>query len=65
MSFIEMVNKGKAKLEEIDFYIEQWHKSKSKTPLREYLGFTEEEWQVFGSGSSEKAFEMALKRLNR
>ncbi|WP_026653664.1 hypothetical protein [Butyrivibrio proteoclasticus] len=65
MSFVEMLNEGRLKSGDIDLFIEKWHNSKSKMSLREYLGFTEKEWQVFGSGSSEKAFEMALKRLNR
>lgn len=40
MDFVEACMKGEAKPEDIDDWVEDWHKSQSKLPLHEWLGLT-------------------------
>lgn len=37
-SFIEKCLSGQALLDEVDFYIDQWHNGNSDVPLHTYLG---------------------------
>ena len=64
-TFIEKVYSGQAKAEEIDKFIEIWHDSDIEMPLREYLGFTKKEYQLFGTEDAEKVVKIAIARLKK
>lgn len=45
MSFMDACLKGKAKLKEIDVYVERWHSAEHVSqPLAQYLGLTQREF---------------------
>ena len=49
---------GEAELEDIDRYVSQWNFSDETCTLREYLGLSEEEEDVWISDSDEALFEL-------
>ena len=44
-SFIEKCLSGDAMIDEIDYYIDQWHNRHSDLPLHTYLGMSWEEYK--------------------
>lgn len=46
-SFIEKCISGQALLDEIDYYIDQWHTGNSDLPLHTYLGMSWEEYKAW------------------
>lgn len=51
-NFIDDVIDGKAKLDEIDDYVEKWHNSDLYCNVYEYLGMTEEEYFLWAEDNS-------------
>lgn len=52
ITFIDLCLSGKAKLSEVDDYIELWHHTDSSYSLHEYLGMSWEEFKEFGTTPS-------------
>lgn len=50
-SFVEKCLDGEADIFELDNYIEFWHTHDIDTSLREYLGLTPYEYEMWGSSS--------------
>lgn len=46
-SFIDELIAGNALLEDIDDFVDKWHEQDTGMRLHEYLGLTEEEYQVW------------------
>ena len=51
-NFINLCSNGDALPEEIDNFIEAWHKSSSTTDLHDYLGMTWEEYSAWAIDKS-------------
>lgn len=47
MSFLDEVLNGNANIFDIDRYIENWYNTEQNITLREYLGFTVDEYERF------------------
>ena len=56
--FKERYLAGEIELEEIDRYVSQWNFSDETCTLREYLGLSEEEEDVWITDSDEALFDM-------
>lgn len=67
-TFLEQVRAGTATAEEIDDFVERWHEGEGGESLREFLGFTVEEYgrwlrepgalyQIIGLGQQPRALE--------
>lgn len=65
MKFKEKYLAGEIPFEEIDAYIEAWGNSDEPCTLREYLGFNEEEEDVWISDSEEALLEMLDKQKKK
>ncbi len=46
-SFVELHIEGRVLPDEIDNFIEDWHNSDNEKSLSEFLGFTEEEYNLW------------------
>jgi hypothetical protein len=46
-TFIERCLRGEAMLDEIETYVERWHKSSTDGALHSFLGMTEEEYSLW------------------
>lgn len=55
MDFVEACMKGESKPEDIDDWVEDWHKNQSKLPLHEWLGLTLTEYMEFVTTPAETA----------
>ena len=58
MKFKEKYLAGRIPFEEIDSYIQEWGESEAPCTLREYLGLSEEEEDVWVSDSDEALMEL-------
>jgi hypothetical protein len=63
ISFIDRCVAGKSSLEEIDDYIDIWHKSDIAISLHEFLGFSEEEYSVWLKRPDYLDFIINLRKL--
>lgn len=46
-TFIKLCLEGYVEISEVDEYIENWHKSKEKIPLNEFLGMSTKEYALW------------------
>lgn len=47
LKFMELFKAGKVMEEEIDDYVDLWHESETQLSLPDFLGMTEEQYQVW------------------
>lgn len=47
MTFVEALKNGYIKYEDIDKYIDKWHKESTNLTIYEYLGMKKEEYFMF------------------
>lgn len=50
-TFIDLCLRGEALPEEIDHFVDEWHAGDSELSLKDYLGFTSEEYSLWLKGS--------------
>lgn len=67
MNFIQACLKGEAKPEDIDDWVEKWHKSQSKSALHQWLGMTLSEYMdwVGNPNSLQNIIDNAKIRLSQ
>jgi hypothetical protein len=61
INFKEKYIKGECSYEEIDDWIDEWHTSNVPGSLQDFLGFDEDDMQLFGQGDT--IFKEKLDRL--
>lgn len=47
LKFLDACLEGDALIEDIDDYIDQWHEGDSKEELHDFLGFTQDEYELW------------------
>lgn len=61
-NFIQSCLEGNSFLDEVDDFVEEWHKSDSKLQLHEYLGMTQEEYSFWLTNQDMLALIIAARR---
>lgn len=64
-SFVERCMHGEVLMDEIDDFIDQWHKTASKLELHEFLGMTSKEYALWVSDPSVLPFIITAHKEKR
>lgn len=64
-SFIKKCVRGEALLEDIDDFVEAWHKGESKLSLKRFLGMTDSEYSLWVADPDVLPFIVTAHKQNR
>lgn len=64
-NFMLMCLNGEVLLEEVDDFVDEWHKSKGEIPLYRYLGMKKSEYSLWVSDPDVLPFIVAAHRQNK